>query len=115
MKNFQKLILPLLVLLVVALIYFTYFAPQEKLGLFSALDPNNSASKEIRVELVKEKGFTQDPGQGVTIFYAKDQAGVEMLIHGPFEMPPSIEVNSIVTLRGHLHGDYFHASEVLVK
>ena len=51
MKILQKLILPILLILVVFIIYKFYFA-KSGLGSFDDFDPNNTAVKEIRVQLV---------------------------------------------------------------
>lgn len=111
----KKLIVPILFISLIAIIYFTYFSSAEGLGAFSEFDPNNNASKDIRVEIVKEKGINKDAASGQSIFYAKDKNGVIFLIQAPLELPASIETNYKVTLRGHIHKDYFHAHEVLVK
>ncbi len=111
----KKLIVPILFIALITLIYLTYFSQTEGLGAFSDFDPNNNASKDIRVELVKEKGIQEDAAGGQSIFYAKDKNGVVFLIHGPLELPPKMETNSVVTLRGHIHKDYFHAHEIILK
>ena len=49
MKILQKLILPILLILVVFIIYNIYFA-KSGLGTFDSFDPNNTAVKEIRVQ-----------------------------------------------------------------
>lgn len=111
----KKIIVPILFISLITIVYTTYFSQAEGLGTFADFDPNNNASKDIRVEIVKEKGINQDEANGQSIFYAKDKNGVVFLIQGPLQLPPAIETNSVVTLRGHIHKDYFHAHEVLVK
>ena len=71
MKKLQKLILPLMILIIIFLIYSIYFSPQKGLGSFSDFDPNNNANKDIKVKIVQEKGITRD--QEATIFYAVDK------------------------------------------
>ena len=113
MKIIQKLILPLMILVVVFLIYTIYFLPQKGLGSFSDFDPNNNANKDIKVKIVAEKGITKD--QDVSIFYAADKNGTEVMVQAPLMLPQNIETTNEVILRGHLHQEYFHAAEVLVE
>ncbi|MGD8305827.1 MAG: hypothetical protein PVF17_04160 [Ignavibacteria bacterium] len=107
MKLLQKLILPLLVLVVIVIVYFIYFKSDDRLGLFSEFDVNNSAVKDIRVQIVLEKGINNN------IFYARDRAGEEVLINAD-ELPAGFESASIVILKGHLNKDSFHAHSVLL-
>lgn len=111
MKNIQKFILPILIVGAVLIIYFFYFAPKDTLGNFSSFDPNNSANKDIRVKVVVDRGI-QSTMQG-TMFYAVDANGREVLVQGPMNIESALRENEVVTLRGHLHTDYFHAAEVL--
>lgn len=108
----QKLILPLLAAGIIALLYFSYFSPKDDLGLFSEFDTNSNTNRDIMVKVLPEKGFVQDPSGGGTIFYVEDRAGVQVKVLGPLSLPPGMDVTNRVTLRGHYHGDYFHASEV---
>lgn len=108
----QKLILPILIVAVAATLYFLYFNPKDDLGYFSDFDTNNNANRDIIVKLLPEKGFFQDKNSGGTVFYAEDGAGKVMKIIGPLTLPPGLDVTNRVTLRGHLHTDYFHAASV---
>lgn len=108
----QKLILPLLAAAVFVLIFYIYFTPKDDLGLFSDFDKNSTANRDIIVKVLNEKGFVQDPNSGGTTFYVEDAAGIELKVVGPLSLPPGMDVTSRVTLRGHLHGDYFHAASV---
>ena len=113
MKKLQKLILPLMILIIVFLIYSIYFSPQKGLGSFSDFDPNNNANKDIKVRIVQEKGITRD--QEASIFYAVDKNGTEVMVQAPLMLPQNIETANEVILRGHLHKEYFHAHEVLTE
>lgn len=106
MKHLQKLILPLLVISIIALVYFVYFS-SEGLGSFSDFDTNNSAVKDIKVQILQEKGINNNA------FYAVDKTGKEVLVHAD-HLPAGIESAKIVVLRGHLNKDSFHAHEVLL-
>lgn len=111
MKILQKLILPLLLLLVVFIIYNFYFA-KSGLGSFDDFDPNNSAVKEIRVQLVIDKEIEQH-GEEVT-FYASDRNGKVVQVSGSLHLPDGFESAKEVILKGHLSQGGFHAHEVLI-
>lgn len=111
----QKLILPALVLVILALLYFSYFSPKDELGKFSDFDKNSNANRDIFVEYVSSKGVIQDKANAASIFYVKDATGMEVKVMGPIILPPGMDISNRITLRGHLHGDYFHASEVVIR
>ena len=110
MKILQKLILPLLLLLVVFIIYNFYFA-KSGLGSFDDFDPNNTAVKEIRVQLVIDRGITQQ-GEDV-VFYAADKNRKVMMVNGHVTLPDGFDKAEVIILKGHLSGDSFHTHEVL--
>lgn len=113
MKKLQKLILPVLLVIVVFIIYQFYFATSDKLGSFDDFDPNNTAVKEIRVQLLADRGITNN-GADAT-FYVSDRNNKVMLVSGSLSLPNDFENAKIVILRGHLSGNSFHAHEVLLN
>ncbi|GBD86843.1 hypothetical protein BMS3Abin03_00767 [bacterium BMS3Abin03] len=114
-KTYKKLILPVLLLLIIYLVYSTYFAPKQGLGSFRDFSTNNTASKKIRVLVVHERGFTIDPkGEGAS-FFAKDRLGIEVKIFAINGLPEGIDSAKTVILNGHMHQDNFEASEVVVE
>jgi len=110
----QKFILPGLGLVVVLILYFSYFSPKDELGLFSDFDTNSNANRDIIVKVLHDKGFVSDQSGG-TVFYVEDGAGRQVKVVGPLSMPPGMDMTNRVTLRGHLHDDYFHAAEVRLR
>jgi len=113
MKNLQKLILPLLILVIIVVVYFIYFSPKEGLGSFKDFDPNNSAVKEIRVLLVKERRVTQTP-EGGAIFFVTDKDHTILQVNAD-KIPAGLESAKIIILKGHLsQGTSFHAHDVLL-
>ncbi len=114
MKKLQKFILPLLLLIGVFLIYTFYFSGSKGLGAFSDFDPNNNANKDIVVKVVTQKGIQPDNANGVSIFYAVDKNGMEVMIQAPLMLPQGFIDAETVRLRGHLHKEYFHAAEVFL-
>ena len=99
MKNIQKFIVPVLVIVVIALIYFTYFQ-KKGLGNFSDFDPNNNANKDIIVQVVKDKGTQEDPANGIVSFYALDSKGVEKLVQAPLPLPGNFDDLTKIQLKG---------------
>jgi len=107
MKQLQKLILPALVLVVIVLVYSIYFSKGEDLGSFSDFDINNSASKDIKVQILHDRGINNNA------FYVADKTGKIVMVQTD-HLPPGIESTQTVVLRGHLNKDSFHAHEVLL-
>jgi len=112
MKSLQKLILPVLIVLAVFIIYKIYFAADSELGSFSDFDPNNSAVKEIRVQLLIDRGIEQH-GEEVS-FYTSDKNGQVVQVSGTLHLPEGFESAKVVVLKGHLSQGGFHAHEVLL-
>jgi len=107
MKQLQKLILPALIIIVIVLVYSVYFSKGEGLGSFSNFDTNNSAVKDIRVEILQDRGIINNE------FYVKDKTGEIIVVHSD-NIPAGIESSKTVILRGHLNKDSFHAHTVLL-
>ncbi len=109
MKNIQKLILPALVGLFIIIVYIFYFDTKSELGKFSSFDPNNSASKEIRVKLLKERGI--DKAGAEAIYWVMDGENREMMVVGPSteNLPAGFENSEFIILLGHLSQNGFHA------
>ena len=112
MKTLQKLILPVLFIAVIFLVYKIYFVKGEELGSYSDFDPNNSAVKEIRVQLLIDKGIEQRNGE--VSFYTSDKNGKVVQVSGSFILPDGFEKANIIILRGHLSQGGFHAHEVML-
>jgi hypothetical protein len=112
-KSVKLIILTIIIVFLVYLAYSVYFTSKEGTETFSKFDVNSTASKNIRVELVQEKGITPNPEGGVT-FFVKDKSGIEKKVMLGKELPQGINNSKSLTLTGHLHGDYFHATEAEV-
>jgi len=113
MKILQKFIFPILLLAVIVLVYIVYFSPSKGLGSFSDFDPNNNAVKDIKVNLLVDRGINKDSHGGAT-FYTSDKGGNVVLINAD-KVPAEIESAKVVILRGHLSQDNsFHAHDVLL-
>ncbi len=113
MKKIEKFILPGLVVVIVALLYFFYFAPSDELGSFANFDKDSNASIPIVVKYVSEKGIQRD-SEG-TVFYVVDKTGKEYLVSGPAQLPVGFEVSKAIEIMGHFGGTGFHAHGVKVK
>jgi hypothetical protein len=112
MKYLQKIILPLLLIVVVFLVYKIYFSTEKGLGSFSDFDPNNNAVKPITVELLQDRGINRQGG--AVVFYVSDKNGKVMMVSGELILPEGIEKAKVITLKGHLSQSGFHAHEVSI-
>ena len=112
MKILQKLILPILIIAAIFLVYKFYFDKGSELGSFSDFDPNNSAVKEIRVQLLIDRGIEQQGGE--VSFFTSDKTGKVIHVSGSFMLPDGFEKAKVIILRGHLSQGGFHAHEVLL-
>ncbi len=108
----QKFILPVLIISIAGILYFMYFKPSDGLGSFTDFDTNNNATRDIIVELVKDKGVIRNRESGGTIFYVLDKNGTEMKVQGPFDLPPGMDSAPTIVLNGHLTTEYFCAHGV---
>ncbi len=110
----SKLFLPAMVLVVILIIYFSYFAPSTELGLFSKFSSGSEINQRINVEIVKNKKIEKDGEGGILSFYARDKNNVEVRVS--FHEPVSDEILNaeIVELLGHMHDNNFSASRVTV-
>ena len=112
MKILQKFILPVLIIAAVFLVYKFYFDKGSELGSYSDFDPNNSAVKEIRVQLLADRGIEQHGGE--VSFFTSDKNGKVVLVSGSLMLPEGFENAKVIILRGHLNQNGFHAHEVLL-
>lgn len=114
MKSLQKFTLPILIIVIIFLIYTIYFA-KEGLGSFSDFDPNNTANRDIIVAVVKDRKIEPNAAAGNVRFYAADRNGVVYPVDAPYPLPQGIENAEAISMKGHLHKDYFHAVEVTLR
>ena len=112
MKNLQKFILPILIIVVIGIVYTIYFSPKKGLGSFSDFDPNNSAVKDIRVKLIQDREITETPGGGA-VFFVSDKDNNVLQINAD-KVPQGFESAETIILRGHLSQNSFHAHDVLL-
>lgn len=112
--NIQKLVLPGLVLIILAFIFLTYFSPSDELGDFSKLSTNSSASVQMIVKLISDKGITRD-AQGGTRFYVVGKNNREVEVSGPGKLPPGMDAAGSLVLTGHMSGASFHAHAVELR
>ncbi len=114
MKNLQKLILPALILITIAFIYFVFFSPQRGLGSFASLDPDSHANKEVKVRFISEDGIDRTSAPGKVAFYVQDKMGKKVLVTAS-SIPPGMENAENVVVVGHMHGNAFEAVEVKLE
>lgn len=112
MKILQKLILPLLIILVVFIIYTFYFDKEIELGSFDTFDPNNNAVKEILVQLVPDQNI--DNSAGSFNFSVVDKNGKVLKAFGSASLPEEIHDAQNLILKGHVTQNGFCTHEVLI-
>ena len=110
----SNLILPGIVLIVVGMIYFFYFAPTDQLGSFGNFSPGSEINQEINVAIVKDKKIGRTKDGRIISFYAKDRSNVivEVFLNEPVD--ESILDAEIIELLGHMHGNTFTARRISV-
>ena len=110
MKNLQKLILPILLILIVFLIYTFYFA-KSGLGSFDDFDPNNNAVKEIKVKVLPNQNINSQSGSFA--FIVADKDGKTLQAFGSASLPQGIGEAETIILKGHVNQSGFCTHEVL--
>lgn len=113
MKKLERFILPALILVVLVVIYSTYFAPTEKLGDFSVFG-GSEINQRINVVIIKDSGIYKNANGEITSFKAKDKNNVIAQVSLRDPVPASILNAKIVELLGHMHGVDFTAASVKV-
>lgn len=111
MKNLQKLILPLLIVLIIFIVYTLYFAGGDNLGSFDDFDPNNNAVKEIRVQVLPDQNI--NPQGGSFSFIVADKDGKTLQAFGSASLPQEIGEAKTIILKGHVNQSGFCTHEVL--
>ena len=111
MKTLQKLILPLLIVLIAFIIYTLYFSGSSGLGSFDDFDPNNNAVKEIRVQVLPNQNF--NPEGGSFSFVVADKDGKTLQAFGSASLPQGIGEAETIILKGHVNQSGFCTHEVL--
>ena len=112
MIKFQKLLLPLLAVVVILTIYIFYFSSARGLGSFKDYDPYSHAQKEIVVKFLSEKGIQKiDDGQKI-LFYVEDRHGTQLPIQTEKSLPAGVENSKTLTLTGHICGGSYELVNV---
>lgn len=110
-----KIVIGIIIVIFLSWVFWSvYNTSQEGTESFGNFDVNSTANKNIRVELLKEKGITPTAGGGAS-FFVKDRAGIIKKVTIEKELPQGFENAKTLNLLGHLHGDYFHAAEIVIE
>ena len=109
-----KLILPAIFIVVIAVMYFTYFASTDEIGSFSKFSPGSEINQTINAAIVKSKGFEKDADGNITSFYAKDKNDVEVQVSSHEPIPAEIANAEVVELLGHMHENSLVASKISI-
>lgn len=108
----SKFILPIILAVILALIYFIYFAPTKELGSFSKFGGGSEINQKINVSVVQSKGFERDANGNIISFYARDKNNVEVNVELHEPAPEEIVNAEVIELIGHMHGSNFTAANV---
>ncbi|MBU2444342.1 MAG: hypothetical protein KJ666_02050 [Bacteroidetes bacterium] len=110
----SRLILPAIFVVVIAVMYFTYFASTGELGSFSKFSPGSEINQEINVAIVKAKGFERDANGYIISFFARDINNVEVKVTSHESIPAEIANAEVVELLGHMHENSLIALRVTI-
>lgn len=110
----SRLILPAIFIVVITIMYFTYFASTDEIGSFTKFSPDSEINQEINVTIVKDKGFERDANGNITSFYASDKNNVEVKVTSHEPIPAEIANAEVVEVLGHMHGNDLVASKVSI-
>ena len=109
-----KLIFPLILAGVLAVIYFTYFAPTKELGSFSKFSSGAEINQNINVRIDKSAGFDKDANGNIISFYVLDKNNVKIQVTSHESIPPEIANAEVVELLGHMHGGNFTTGKITI-
>ncbi len=112
--KFSKLVLPVIIIAVIGLIYYTYFAPTEELGSFSKFDGGSEINQRINVRIVKSMEFEKDVNGNIISFYALDKNNIEVKVTSHEPILPEILNADVVELLGHKHENSITASKIAI-
>lgn len=113
-KQVKIIIAVIIGIFLIWVFWSVYNTSKEGTESFGNFDINSTANKNIRVELLKEKGITPSAGGGAS-FFVKDRAGIIKKVTIEKELPAGFEDAKVLNLLGHLHGDYFHAADIVIE
>jgi hypothetical protein len=68
----KYLSISLILIFIVYVIFSVYNTSKEGMGSFNDFDPNSTANKNIKVEILHEKGTTNN-SEGCITFFVKDK------------------------------------------
>lgn len=110
----SRLILPAIFIVVITIMYFTYFASTDEIGSFDKFSSGSEINQTINVAVIKSKGFGRDGSGNIISFYASDKNNVEVQVTSHEPIPAEIANAKVVELLGHMHGKSITASKVTI-
>ena len=110
----SKLFLSLILAVVLAVIYYIYFAPTKELGSFSKFSSGSEINQNINVRVDKSMGFERDANGSITSFYVLDKNNVKVQVVSHEPIPPEIANADVVELLGHMHGENFTTVKITI-
>ena len=113
MKKLSKLILPAIFIVVIAIMYFTYFAKTDEIGSLDKFSPGSEINQEINLFVVKSK-IERDASGNISSFYAMDKNNIEVQVTSHEPIPPEVANAEVVELLGHMHGNSLVAAKITI-
>ncbi|KUO58540.1 hypothetical protein APF79_06950 [bacterium BRH_c32] len=113
MKKLSKLILPAIFIVVIAIMYFTYFARTDEVGSLDKFSPGSEINQEVNVRVVKSK-IERDASGNISSFYAIDKNNVEVQVTSHEPIPAEVANTEVVELFGHMHGNSLVAAKITI-
>ncbi|MEW6004953.1 MAG: hypothetical protein AB1695_06510 [Stygiobacter sp.] len=114
MNRLSKLIFPAILVAVVAVIYYTYFAPSKELGSFSKFSSGAEINQNINVRVDKAMKFERDANGNIISFYALDKNNVKVQVTSHEPILPEIAGSEVLELLGHMHENSFTAAKITI-
>ena len=110
----SRLILPAIFIVVITVMYFTYFASTNEIGSLNKFSSGSEINQEINLAIIKDKSFGKDANGSIISFYASDKNNVEVNVTSHEPIPAEIVNAEVVQLLGHMHENSLVASKVSI-
>ena len=113
MTNLSKILIPTLIIYAAYMIYI--LMPNEEIGDLDLVRAAGEINQTINVFVDKSKPIQKDNDNHVVAFYVKDKNGSVATVSPKDHLVADIASANVVELLGHMHGNNFVATRVLVK
>jgi cytochrome c-type biogenesis protein CcmE len=112
MSNLAKIAIPSIIIFGIYL--FSILMTQSEIGSFDSVRAAGEINQNVKVIVVKEKGFNRDNTNNIVSFIAKDRDDQEAIISLRKPAPANLSEAEVIELFGHMHQNNFIAVDVTV-